>query len=50
VLHREENLLPFTVLQVRGLEVHKKLGGDRTKTADPNWPKGFSIPYNIIWN
>jgi len=31
----------------RRLGVHKKLGGDTAGTADPNWPKGFSIPYDI---
>ncbi|KAK4823531.1 hypothetical protein QYF61_003040 [Mycteria americana] len=28
--------------------VHKKLGGDTARTADPNWPKGYSIPYGIM--
>lgn len=23
---------------------HKELGGDRTRTADQKWPKGYSIP------
>jgi len=27
--------------------VHKKLGGDTARTADPNCPKGYSIPYDI---
>lgn len=30
------------------LRGHKKLGGDRIRIADLNWPKGFSIPYNIM--
>jgi len=29
--------------------MHKKLGGDAARTADPNWP-GYSIPYDIILN
>ncbi|KAK4832997.1 LOW QUALITY PROTEIN: hypothetical protein QYF61_027021 [Mycteria americana] len=28
-------------------KVHKKLGGGTARTADPNWPKGYSIPYGI---
>ena len=31
----------------RELEMHKKLGADRTRTADPNWPKGFPVP---VWH
>ncbi|KAK4824764.1 hypothetical protein QYF61_018498 [Mycteria americana] len=27
-------------------QVHKKLGGDTAKIVDPNWPKGYSIPYD----
>jgi len=27
----------------------KKLGGDRIRTADLNWPRGYSIPYDIMW-
>lgn len=30
------------------LGVHKKLGGGRTRRADLNWPKGYSIPCEII--
>ncbi|KAK4828801.1 hypothetical protein QYF61_000858 [Mycteria americana] len=29
-------------------QVHKKLGGGTEKTVDPNWPKGYSIPYDIM--
>ena len=29
----------------RRLGVHKKLGRDTAGTADPTWPKGYSIPY-----
>jgi len=28
--------------------VHKELAGDRTRTADPNWPKGHPAPYGIM--
>ena len=30
------------------LGVHKKLGGDTARTADPNWPKGYSMPYGVM--
>ncbi|KAK4829016.1 hypothetical protein QYF61_001791, partial [Mycteria americana] len=30
------------------LLVHKKLGGGTARTADPNWPKGYSIPYGVM--
>lgn len=26
----------------------KRLGGDIAKSADPNWPKGYSIPYDVV--
>lgn len=39
-----------TALPVRGLEQYRELGGDRTRTADLYWPKGCSIPHNIIRN
>ena len=26
----------------------KKFGGGTAGTADPNWPKGYSMPYNIM--
>jgi len=28
--------------------VHGKLGGDMAGTADPNGPKGYSIPYDLM--
>jgi len=31
-----------------GLGVHKKLGVDTAGTANPNWPKGYSIPYDVM--
>ena len=27
----------------------KELGGSRIRTADWNWPGGYSIPYDITW-
>jgi len=30
-----------------GCQVCRKLEGDAARTADPNWPKGYSIPYDI---
>lgn len=30
--------------------MHKKLGGDTARIADPNWPKGYSVPYDIMLN
>ena len=30
------------------LGVHEKLGGDTAGTADPNCPKGYSIPYDVM--
>ena len=37
------NIAPLT----SRLGVGKILGGDIARTADPNWPKGYSIPYDI---
>jgi len=36
-----------TVLPTRRLGVHKKLEGDPAGTADPNWLKGYPIPYDV---
>ena len=33
--------------QASRLGVHKELGGDTAGTADPNWPKGYSILYDM---
>lgn len=30
--------------------VHKKLGEVRTRTSDPNWPKGFHMSCNMFSN
>lgn len=40
---------PCTVLSVRAAEGHTVLGGDRTKTADQKWSKGYSIANDITW-
>ena len=32
----------------RRLGVHKKLGGDTARTADPNWPKACPAPYHVV--
>jgi len=32
--------------RVRRRGVQVKLGADTARTADPNWPKGHSIPYD----
>ena len=29
-------------------KLSKELGGNRIRTADWNWPKGYSIPYDIM--
>ncbi|KAK4830053.1 hypothetical protein QYF61_008391 [Mycteria americana] len=29
-------------------KVHKKLGVGTARTADPNWPKGYSTPYGLM--
>ena len=31
-----------------GLEGHKELGGDTARTADQNWPTGYSIPCDVM--
>ncbi|KAK4818522.1 hypothetical protein QYF61_014358 [Mycteria americana] len=50
--------IQWRAMKIRGMEhlsheerlreVHKKLGGDTARTADPNYPKGCSIPYDIM--
>ena len=32
---------------MRKLEGHKKLAQDTARTADPNWPTGYSIPWDV---
>jgi len=29
-------------------EEPKEVGGTRIRTADLNWPRGYSIPYDVI--
>jgi len=44
-LHQVKDFLAFySSPPARRLEVHKKLGGDTDRTADPNWPNEYSIP------
>ena len=40
--------LLLTAPPARRLGMHKKLGGDTAGTADPNWPKGYPIPYVVV--
>jgi len=39
---------PLWFLLVRSLGMCRKLGGDTARTADPNWPKGYSITHSIM--
>ncbi|KAK4825531.1 LOW QUALITY PROTEIN: hypothetical protein QYF61_000108 [Mycteria americana] len=43
-LHKEQNCATLPML----CRVHKKLGGGTAKIVDPNWPKGYSIPYDVM--
>jgi len=38
----------FSFLCSASKEVHKKLGGSTARTAGPNWPKGYSMTYDIM--
>ncbi|KAK4816835.1 hypothetical protein QYF61_023899 [Mycteria americana] len=38
----------YEVFKYQWQRVHKKLGGGTARTADPNWPKGYSIPYDVM--
>uniref|UniRef100_A0A8B9VV05 DNA helicase n=1 Tax=Anas zonorhyncha TaxID=75864 RepID=A0A8B9VV05_9AVES len=38
------------VLPARKLGVQQELRGDRPRTADPNWSKGYSIPSDVMLN
>jgi len=46
-LHRFKAFSALTPPAIR-LGGHKKLGGDTARTAGPNRPKGYSIPYDIM--
>ncbi|XP_050568107.1 thioredoxin domain-containing protein 12 isoform X1 [Cygnus atratus] len=39
-----------SVLLASRLGMQQELGGDRPRTADPNWPKGYSIPSDVMLN
>lgn len=39
---------PHTALPAGRLWVQQELGGGQTRTADPEWPKGCSIPYGTV--
>ena len=48
-LYRSKDFYTFhAALTVRRLRVHQKLWGDTTRTGDPDWTKGYPIPYNIM--
>jgi len=40
-------LLPPPPPALSGLGLGKRLGGDIARTADPNWPKGYSVQYHV---
>jgi len=49
LLHKIKDVsASHTALPAKSLGMHKELGGDRTGTADPNWPKECSIPFHIM--
>ncbi|KAK4832950.1 hypothetical protein QYF61_026606 [Mycteria americana] len=39
---------PVSPVLLVSAKVHKKRGGCTARTADPNCPKGYSIPYNVM--
>lgn len=48
-LHRAKDFSAFcAALPLMRLKVHKDLGGDGTRTVDPDRPKGCRIPYGIM--
>ena len=53
VSYRTEDSFSFsasrTSLTVKRLLGHKELEGDRTKTVDLNWPRVYTIPYDVTW-
>lgn len=51
VLHRIDYVSASGAAPSEGaLKVHKELGRDRTWTADPDWPKGYSTTYGVMLN
>lgn len=40
--------IPPITLPASRLGVRKKLGGDTVGAADPNWAKGYSVPYEVM--
>ena len=40
----------FLLVNPRNLGVHRELGGDTARTADPNWPKGCPIACGAMWD
>jgi len=43
VLYRADISAVYSVLPARGTGGHKGLGGDRTRTAEKNWPKRYTL-------
>ena len=43
-----QELTVSQALAERRLNGHKKLGGDTARTADPNYPKGYSIAWGVM--
>jgi len=51
VLTLSQELFSFSCCPAtKRLGVHKELGGDRTRTAETNWPKVYSILSGVRWN
>lgn len=49
VLTQSQGLPCFSsCLLVNRLGMHKKLGGDTVRRANPKWPKEYSVPYDIM--
>lgn len=47
---KSRSILLLRLPASKRLCVHKELGGDRTRTADPDWTKGCPIPYGVMLN
>ncbi|KAK4816696.1 LOW QUALITY PROTEIN: hypothetical protein QYF61_020580 [Mycteria americana] len=37
-------------ISMKTVKIHKKLGVGTARIADPNWPKGYSIPYDVMFS